>query len=118
MTGGRAYANAVAVARVLDVLPPGAVLVHGAAPGLDRLAAAEWERRGGAVEPHPARWGRYGPAAGPIRNQEMVSAGVDVAVRFPGGAGTADCAERAARAGVPVFDAGDLGAVRRFLSAP
>lgn len=86
-------------------------LWHGKARGADLLADAVgiergWDRRGFAAD-----WTRYGKAAGPIRNQEMIDAllaeddPVKVVVAFPDptSRGTADCIERAWRAGIPVF---------------
>ena len=53
------------------------------------------------VEVHPADWRRYGKAAGPKRNQEMLESGLDYAIGFPGGRGTADMLRRVQGAGVP-----------------
>lgn len=79
-------------------------VVHGACPtGVDRIVAEccrDWEL---PVEPHPAEWERYGHQAGPIRNREMVALGADYCARFPGGSGTAGCAEEARRAGIHVI---------------
>ena len=83
-----------------------AVLVHGSAAGLDSIAATVWQQWGLPVEPHPANWRRYGRAAGPNRNQEMVDLGADVCLAFPLGEsrGTRDCMRRASEAGIPVID--------------
>lgn len=78
-------------------------IVHGGAPGADTLALglAEnvllWPH-----EPHPAEWHKYGPAAGPIRNQEMVESNIDICLAFfiPPGRGTLDCLRRARDAGI------------------
>lgn len=82
------------------------VLVHGACPrGADKIADEFWDGYlGYPVERHPAEWTRYGRAAGPLRNQQMVDLGADVCLAFlmPGSRGTADCARRAERAGIPV----------------
>lgn len=95
---------------VLERLHRGRVittLVHGAAPGLDLMAHAWALGRGVPTEPHPADWGRWSRAAGGIRNAEMVGLGADLVVVFPGGAGTADCLEKARAAGLDllVYDA-------------
>ncbi len=55
------------------------------------------------VERYPADWEQYGKAAGHIRNQQMLDSGVDIAVEFPGGRGTADMRARLNKAGVPVI---------------
>lgn len=86
-------------------------LIHGAATGAD-ACADEWARRNVDVpcSRYPAEWARYGKAAGPRRNAEMLAvlvaarddgAGVCV-VAFPGGRGTADMVGRARRAGIRV----------------
>lgn len=105
--GGRDYTDQERMFAALDLLhqqKPVTVLIHGAAPGADRLAAkwAEWKaiRR----EPYPADWDRYGNKAGPIRNQTMLEIGQPHAVvAFPGGVGTADMIVRAMKAGLKVW---------------
>ena len=99
-------------------------LVHGDAPGADRMAAAYAAHLGWAVEPYPADWdgpcgdrcqpnhrtarrgrpGTYCPAAGAYRNQRMVDLGADVCVATPMrySRGTRDCVRRAKAAGIPV----------------
>lgn len=120
VTGGRDFADWNLIAKTIHALPDG-VLVHGAAPGADDLAAKWWTRMMGRTdEPHPADWEhcdagcyhkpRIGPegenhcpAAGPRRNQTMVDSGLDLLVVFPGGRGTADMTRRAELAGVPML---------------
>lgn len=138
VTGGRDYADAERVeaelrsavkARLGAVTDPSQiVLVHGDASGLDRLAAAAAKRLGFQVEPHPADWAglcrptcpphrrrrRYGsdycPAAGAYRNAEMVELGADLALVFPGGRGTTDCARRIRAAGIDTVYVEDVAA--------
>jgi hypothetical protein len=88
------------------------VVVHGAARGTDSLAG-EWAReRGQQEEPHPAAWGKYGRAAGPIRNAEMVKQGAGLCLAFPGGRGTADCVSKCEKAGIPVRHVGGTEQLR------
>lgn len=105
VTGGRSYIAHRTIRDVLatyDATPP-PTLVHGAASGADRTAAqVATHVLGWPVEEHPADWKQHGRAAGPIRNQHMVSLGADILIAFPGGKGTADCVRRAERAGIPV----------------
>jgi hypothetical protein len=58
------------------------------------------------VEEYPAQWHRYGQAAGPIRNQEMLKTGIHLVLAFhpnlSESKGTKDMVTRAASAGVPV----------------
>lgn len=108
VTGGRGYDNRDAVSRALRhiALPAGmaesVTLVHGDAPGADRLVVAVARILGWEVEDHPADWDTHGRAAGPIRNQQMADSGADVCLAFPGGRGTADMVRRAEAAGIPV----------------
>jgi hypothetical protein len=91
---------------------------HGAAPGADTLCRCWAERRGvthtGAR--FKAEWTRYGKAAGPIRNRQMLM-DVDpcLVLSFPGDRGTLDCTRKAIAREIPcivVFD-GPLGAAAR-----
>jgi hypothetical protein len=114
------------------------VLVHGAAAGVDSIAAGVWETWGLPVEAHPADWGRclpvcpplhrkvrrdgdtWCPTAGCRRNQVMVDAGADLMLALPLGpsAGTRDCARRARAAGIPtvlITGARDLDQVADLL---
>lgn len=110
VTGGRDFADETRVRSVLSkvaTLATAVTLVHGAARGADTLAAKVGGKLGFTLEPHPADWDTHGPAAGPIRNAEMISLGADLVIAFPSnGPGTADCKRRAVRAGIPVLDVG------------
>lgn len=80
-------------------------ILHGAcSTGVDRVAQAWAERHMMGIKRRPAKWNTFGKAAGPKRNQEMVDMKPDYCLAFPSnGTGTADCAKRAADAGIPVF---------------
>ncbi len=102
--GGRNYSDRTTVARVLGALDRQAVtIVHGEARGADTVAGSEARRLGMKVEAWPADWSLHGKAAGPIRNQQMLAAGADLVIAFPGGRGTTDMSNRAQRAGIPVL---------------
>ena len=80
------------------------VIISGTAKGADTFGeefAASWSIR---LERFPADWDTHGKAAGHIRNQQMLDSGVDVAVQFPGGRGTADMRRRLDKAGVKVIE--------------
>ena len=82
------------------------VLVHGAARGLDLLAARLVRGRPRwTEEAHPADWATHGRAAGHRRNAEMVDLGAALCLAFPlpGSRGTWDCVRRAVDAGVPTL---------------
>lgn len=101
--GGRDYNDTAKTRTVLLALYGADTLVHGDARGADRTAAAIGESLGFNVERWPADWNAHGKAAGPIRNQQMLDAGADLVVAFPGGQGTADMVRRARAAGVTVL---------------
>jgi hypothetical protein len=88
-------------------------IVEGGAPGADRRAQDWAADRRVPCRTMRADWSRYGKAAGPRRNAEMLAVlvaerdrGADVlVVAFPGGKGTADMVARARRAGLRVVEA-------------
>ena len=108
VTGGRDYADYVRVRDAISTYTSRAerpvVIVHGDASGADALAQRAAEELGYETEKHPARWHDLGKAAGPLRNREMIDAGADLVLAFPGGRGTADCVHRAYVAGIPIVD--------------
>lgn len=108
VTGGRRYADRARLFAVLDAIHAERsidVVIDGACPtGADELAHQWADDRGVEHLPFRADWPRYGPAAGPIRNERMVHEGApDVVVAFPGGRGTRDCVMRARDAGILVW---------------
>ena len=101
-----------AVIDLVDDLPCGTVVVHGAARGADTAVGNAVRKRvalfyadGLREERHPAEWGKYGKAAGPRRNGEMARSGLGhlYAFRLPGHSpGTDDMIRQSLDAGVPV----------------
>lgn len=84
--------------------PSKITVVHGDCPtGADHYADQWCISSFMEAERHPADWAAYGKAAGPMRNQQMVSLGADLCLAFPlGGNGTADCMRKAKAAGIQV----------------
>lgn len=87
----------------------GPTIIHGDARGADRLAGQIAEKELGLlVKPVPADWNRYGPKAGPLRNERMLKefGPIDLVIAFhedlSRSRGTKDLISRALRAGVPV----------------
>ena len=80
------------------------LLIHGAAPGADKLAD-DWAKAVGVErQPFPADWDKFGKSAGPIRNKRMLDEGKpDAVVAFPGGDGTDDMVRRAEMRGLKVW---------------
>lgn len=104
--GGRTFSERGLICAVLDpYIEQIALLIHGGAHGADSLAG-EWARAHGIPERvFPADWNKYGGAAGPIRNQEMITIGKpNYAVAFPGGTGTRDMVTRLKAHSIPVIE--------------
>ena len=103
--GGRDYADRENVDRCLNkihTLLGIDCIIHGDAVGADKLAGAWALNRNIAYVAMAAQWDKYGKAAGPIRNAEMIKEQPHLVVAFPGGRGTADMVQRAQEAGIPV----------------
>lgn len=79
-------------------------IVSGMAAGADSFGIAMAAFFGSDLEQHPADWKTYGKAAGHVRNQQMLDSGIDLAIQFPGGAGTADMRRRLDKVGVRVIE--------------
>ncbi len=98
------------------------IVVHGRCPrgGVD-LVAHRWaeDALDADPEPHPADWARFGKAADPIRNGEMVDLDADVCLAFPApdSRGTWDCIRKAADAGIRV-EITPLMPAETFAAAP
>jgi hypothetical protein len=86
-------------------------LIHGNAPGADSLAASAVRTApaGAAVESYPADWDKYGKAAGPLRNQQMMDEGKpELVIAFidkplEDSRGTNNMVTKARAAGLPVY---------------
>lgn len=106
--GGRAFSDKRLVAKTLSPLHRQrafSVLIHGGASGADEIAHLWAEFAGVPIERYPADWKQFGPAAGPIRNRQMLVDGKpDLVVAFPGGRGTANMVAQAREAGVEVIE--------------
>lgn len=92
--------------------PGGYTIVHGDASGADSMAAWAAEeilkknkKLDIQIEAYPADWKKYGYAAGPIRNKEMVDLGANICLAFQRGnsSGTANCMKLADEAGIRVL---------------
>ena len=84
------------------------IIIHGNARGADASASTAAKLFGFAIIGFPAQWNKYGKAAGPIRNQQMLDEGKpDLIVYFHDNIkkskGTKDMVGRAEKAGLPVL---------------
>ena len=66
------------IRREISSLPSDAIIIHGGCQGVDTLAGKIAIELGYIVEVYSANWSKYGKAAGPIRNKQMVDSGVDL----------------------------------------
>ena len=87
-------------------------LIQGSARGADTIAREEALRLGyPIVHSYPAQWNKYGKAAGPIRNRQMVDEGKpDLVVYFhhdlANSKGTRDMVNYAISCGLTVYNGG------------
>ena len=102
--GGRKYDNRKRLYELLDHLKPSCV-VHGDAPGADKIAG-EWAISNGVPEIRvPANWTFFDNRAGPIRNGWMLEfIKVDAVLAVRGETGTADMIRLAKVKGIKVLD--------------
>lgn len=112
MCGGRDFFDHRYLYEVLDRLVVQAeaagltpFFINGGASGADGLSVLYATARGYEYEVFHADWKKFGKAAGPMRNMEMLQKGKpDVVVAFEGGRGTANMVRLAKEAGVKVFE--------------
>lgn len=104
--GGRDYHNQTNIWDVLTEIhlaTPITLIMHGGATGADAIAASWGIMHGVVVEEFLPDWRKYGTAAGPKRNGDMIKYGnPDLVVAFPGGNGTTDMVAKARQAGITV----------------
>lgn len=84
--------------------PDELTIVSGKARGADTFGEHFAALVGAWVDEFPADWDKHGKGAGFIRNQQMLDSGIDYAIQFPGGNGTADMRRRLDAAGVQVWE--------------
>lgn len=105
--GSRTWEDEGPVREVLRGLNTHIVVIHGAARGVDAMAGRLAEEMGMKVLAFPAQWNRYGRAAGPIRNAQMLREGdpnvvYAFALDLKTSRGTANMVAQAREAGVEV----------------
>ena len=118
VTGGREYNNMRRVFDALDKVHDSVgvtEVVHGACcdkmgnlKGADGLSEKWAISRQLPYRGFPARWKKFGPSAGPKRNQQMINEiRPDIVLAFPGGKGTKGCADYAESKGIKVVRVND-----------
>ncbi len=95
------------IQKYINTLSIDTVIIQGMCRGADKIARNFARLRGHVVMGYPADWDRYGRAAGPIRNKQMLDEGKpDLVIAFHNNIdqskGTADMIEQARKAGILV----------------
>ena len=110
VTGSRDWRDVEAIRKALWWLrdsPEEVTVVYGDAPGADTIADRLAKEFGYLPAAYPAKWRKYGRAAGPRRNQQMVDSQPDVVLAFhedlSKSKGTKDCVKKARAKKIPVF---------------
>lgn len=105
VTGGRYYKDESTVYAILSFINPDLV-IQGGASGADLLAKKWADTNQKQVDTIEADWAKYGKAAGPYRNKQMLDKYYKtntVVIAFPGNRGTEDCVNQARRLGYLVL---------------
>lgn len=76
--GDREWRDWRAILRELVQLGSGTVVVEGECRGADVMCCSVARRLGYEVLPYPATWNKFGRAAGPLRNQQMLDENPDI----------------------------------------
>ena len=106
--GNRSWEDKKVIHRELVALKGVTCVIEGEARGADKLACEVAEELGIEVEKYPANWPKYGRAAGPIRNKQMLDEGKpDLVLAFfdsllSGSNGTKSMVKLAEEAGIEV----------------
>lgn len=116
--GGRNYTDYDQVKLVLDrLLEPAKAagieltIIHGGAVGADTMAETWAKENNVRTICFPADWSHYGPAAGSIRNKQMLDEGKPhLVIHFPGGRGTRNMVSIARKSQVQIVS----GSVEEF----
>lgn len=106
--GAREWINFDKIKKVLLEYPQSreTIIIHGDWKGADKIAGYLAKQLNMTVEAYPANWDKYGKAAGPIRNQQMLDEGKpEMCYAFheciEKSRGTKDMVSRCEKAGIP-----------------
>ena len=106
--GDRNWKDYDAIDRLVKTLPKGSVIIQGMCRGADLMARRAAIKHGYKYEDYPADWSKYGRAAGPIRNKQMLDEGKpDIVYAFhpniSESKGTKDMVNQAKKCGIEVI---------------
>lgn len=112
--GSRDFFNKKLIEDNIKGFPPDTVIIQGGARGADTLAKQIAEQHGFSCIEFAADWAKYGKAAGPIRNGQMLKEGKpDIVYAFytdyEGSKGTRNMVDQAIRAGITVYEYDSAG---------
>ena len=98
------FAISLAIHKRLSELPDDATVIHGDAPGADRMADQSAKARGLNVVAVPADWKTHGKRAGVLRNIAMLDMNPVLVLAYWNGTsnGTAHTISEARKRGIPV----------------
>jgi hypothetical protein len=106
--GDREFRDAKRIYAYLTMIPTTDTIIQGDARGADTITWVCCELLGLPWESFPADWEKYGKAAGPIRNKEMLDSKPDLVVYFHNNItrskGTLNMINMARQAGVKVIE--------------
>jgi len=105
--GDRNWNNFKVIEDYILTLPKETIIIEGDCRGADKISGYLARQHGYHVIAVSAKWEKYGLAAGPIRNQEMIDTyKPDLVVAFHNhiedSKGTKDMIERASRYGIEI----------------
>lgn len=105
VTGDLTWTDRVAVRAALIGYGVQVKLLDGNARGADTLAHEVAKELGYETERFQAEWGKFGRAAGPMRNKRMLDQKPDLVIAFndDNDKGTRNMIEQAKKAGVTVY---------------
>lgn len=106
--GDRNWNNFEIIEKFIKKLLKGTIIIHGDCRGADKIAGYLAKKYGFEVIAFPADWDKYGKAAGPIRNRQMLIEGKpNLVVAFHNdiekSRGTANMVTQAKEMNVPVI---------------
>ena len=103
IVGSRGYRDLEEVRQFVRSLPQDTLVISGGALGVDTVATTEAENQGLSTMIFNPNWGKYGRAAGPIRNKLIVEAADEIHAFWDGTSrGTRSTINLAKKANKPI----------------